>query len=79
VAREEDIARIAETAIADFGRFDTWVNSAAVSVFGETTQVTIEDFHRVFDVVFWSVVQGSRQAVAHHRSRATATARVERW
>jgi NAD(P)-dependent dehydrogenase (short-subunit alcohol dehydrogenase family) len=70
VAREEDVARIAETAVAEFGHFDTWVNNAAVSVFGETTQVTIEDFRRVFDVVFWSVVYGCRQAVAHYRCRA---------
>ncbi|MGR6964615.1 SDR family NAD(P)-dependent oxidoreductase [Geodermatophilus sp. URMC 61] len=69
VAREEDVARIAETAVAEFGRFDTWVNNAGVSVFGETTQVTIEDFRRVFDVVSWSVVYGCRQAVAHYRSR----------
>ena len=52
VAREEDVARTAETAIAEFGRFDTWVNNAAVSVFGKTTQMTMEGFHRVFDVVF---------------------------
>ncbi len=69
MAREEAVARIAETAIAEFGRFDTWVNKAAVSVFGETTLVTIGDFCRVFDVVFWSVVYGCRQAMAHDRSR----------
>ena len=31
-----DVARIAETAITEFGRFDTWIDNAAVSVFGET-------------------------------------------
>lgn len=36
VPHEEDVARIAETAITEFGRFDTWVDNAAVPVFGET-------------------------------------------
>ena len=63
-AREEDVARTAETAIAECGRFDTWVNNAAVSVFGKTTQMTTEDLPRVFDVAFWSVVYGCRPAVA---------------
>jgi short-subunit dehydrogenase len=70
VAREEDVARIADTAIAEFGRFDTWVNNAAVSIFGESYQVTIQDMRRMFDIVFWGVVYGSRAAVAHFRSRA---------
>ena len=41
---------MAETTIAGFGGFDAWVDNAAVSVSGETTHVTIEDFRRVFDV-----------------------------
>jgi short-subunit dehydrogenase len=69
VAREDDVARIADAAVAEFGRFDTWVNNAAVSIFGETWQVTIEDMRRMFDIVFWSVVYGSRVAVQHFRSR----------
>lgn len=49
VGKEEDVNRIAETAISSFGRFDTWVNNAAVSVFGHAT----EDMKRVFDTNFW--------------------------
>ena len=62
MAREEAVARTAETASAEFGRFDTWVNNAVVSVFGKTTQMTMEGFHRVFDVVFgaWCTTVGRR-------------------
>jgi NAD(P)-dependent dehydrogenase (short-subunit alcohol dehydrogenase family) len=69
VAHEDDVKRIADTAVAAFGHFDTWVNNAAVSIFGETWEVTTADMRRMFDVVFWSVVYGSREAVYHYRSR----------
>jgi short-subunit dehydrogenase len=69
VAHEDDVKRIADTAVAAFGRFDTWVNNAAVSIFGETWQVTTADMRRMFDIVYWSVVYGSREAVYHYRSR----------
>ncbi len=81
MAREEDVARTAETAIAECGRFETWVNNAVVSVFGKTTQMTMEGFHRVFDVVFWSVVYDCRQAVAlaRRRRRPQAERSVDRY
>jgi short-subunit dehydrogenase len=69
VGREEDVQQIAETAIAEFGRFDTWVNNAGVSIFGNIMEVSTEDLRRVFDTVFWGVAYGSRTAVAHFRDR----------
>lgn len=39
VGREEDVKKIAETAIKQFGRFDTWVNNAGVTIFGYAMEV----------------------------------------
>ena len=69
VGREEDVARIAATAVAEFGRFDTWVNNAGVSIFGQVDQVSTQDMHRMFDTVYWGVVYGSRAALQHYRGR----------
>lgn len=69
VGKEEDVDRIAETAIAEFGRFDTWVNNAGVSIFGSCEEVTIPDMKRMFDTNFWGVVYGSREAVRHYKQR----------
>lgn len=41
VGQEEDVNRIADKAIAEFGGFDTWVNNAGVSIFGRCMDVTI--------------------------------------
>src|SRR5687767_13020351 len=34
VGREEDVRNIAQTAIREFGGFDTWVNNSGVSAYG---------------------------------------------
>ena len=69
VAEERDVHRIAETAIAEFGGFDTWVNNAGVSVYGRLTEVPMADKRRVFDTNFWGVVHGCKVAVEHLRQR----------
>ncbi|MBD3884664.1 SDR family oxidoreductase [Phormidium tenue FACHB-886] len=73
VGQEEDVDRIAEAAIAEFGGFDTWVNNAGVSIFGRCMDVSISDMKRMFDTNFWGVVYGSRVAVNHFKQRQTGS------
>ena len=76
VSRPEDVKRIGEAAIAEFGRIDTWVNNAAVSTYGKTFEVPLEDMRRQMDVSFWGQVYGSREAVSHLRRRGGALVNV---
>jgi short-subunit dehydrogenase len=76
VSKEEDIARLAQAALNEFGTFDTWVNNAGVSIFGSCEEVTIPDMRHMFDTVFWGQVYGSRAAVRHFKERGTAGAVV---
>lgn len=76
VGREEDVNRIAETAIREFGGFDTWVNNAGVSIFGKAMDVTIDDMKRDFDTNFWGVVYGSRAAVNHFKAKGVPGALI---
>lgn len=76
VGKEEDVKRVAETAIRTFGRFDTWVNNAGVSIFGKSTEVSIDDMKRMFDTVYWGVVYGSRVAVQHFTERGVPGALI---
>ena len=77
IADFETAKRIAETAVREFGGFDTWVNNAGVSIYGKLTEVPLEDKKRLFDTNFWGVVNGCRTAVRHLRGtgprRAVAT------
>ncbi|WP_119462228.1 SDR family oxidoreductase [Rhodospirillaceae bacterium SYSU D60014] len=71
VGREADVNRIKDEAIRRFGGFDTWINNAAVSIYGRLDEVSIEDMQRLFDTNFWGQVYGSRAALSHFRDRGT--------
>jgi NAD(P)-dependent dehydrogenase (short-subunit alcohol dehydrogenase family) len=49
---------------------------AAVSMYGRTTDVSIEDMRRQMDVNYWGQVYGSRVAVRHMRGRGGALINV---
>lgn len=67
VADEPAVRRVAEEAVSRFGRIDTWVNGAGVSVYGRLMDVSLDDQRRLFETNFWGVVIGSRVAVPHLR------------
>lgn len=76
VADADQVARIAETAIQEFGRIDTWVNNAAVAVYGRVMEVELVDMRRQFDVIYWGQVHGSRTAVPHLKRQSGALINV---
>lgn len=63
VSDREAVQRIADAAIARYGRIDTWVNDAGVSIYGRLDEVAEADSRRLFDVNFWGVVNGSLVAL----------------
>lgn len=65
VADPADVERIASTALSTFGRIDTWVNNAGISIYGRLDEVNLDDQRRLFDVNFWGVVHGSLTALRH--------------
>src|SRR3990170_2714799 len=67
VADPDEVERVAAAAVAEFGRIDTWVNNAAVSMYGRIMDLSIEDMRRQMDVNYWGQVYGSRVAVRHMR------------
>ena len=65
----DDVARIGAGAIEQFGRIDTWVNNAGISVYGRLEDTPLEDQMRVFQTNYWGVVHGTLEAVKHLRQR----------
>lgn len=76
VGQEQDVRRIAETAIQHFGGFDTWVNNAGVSIYGRVLDVSMEDHRQLFETNYWGLVHGSRVAAEHLRARGGAIINV---
>ena len=63
VADADAVERIADAAVEAFGRIDTWVNNAAVSVYGRIMDLPLADMRRQMDINYWGQVHGSRTAV----------------
>jgi short-subunit dehydrogenase len=68
VGDAEAMERGAAAADAAFGRIDTWVNNAGVSIYGKLTEIPLAEKRRLFDTNFWGVVHGCRAAVRHLRA-----------
>ena len=76
VADAGQVDRVADTALREFGRIDTWVNNAAVSMYGRIMDLSIDDMRRQMDVNCWGQVYGSRTAVQHLRREGGALINV---
>jgi short-subunit dehydrogenase len=68
VTDEQQIEGIAQAALRQFGRIDTWVNNAGLGMYGRLVDQPIADKRQSFETNFWSVVYGCRTAVRHMRS-----------
>jgi NAD(P)-dependent dehydrogenase (short-subunit alcohol dehydrogenase family) len=76
VSDRAQVEHVAERAVAEFGRIDTWINNAAVSMYGRLQDVPLEDMRRQFDVNYWGTVHGSLVAVPHLKKQGGALLNV---
>ena len=68
VADSSAMDRLGQTAIARFGRIDTWINNAGASIYGRNEDILLADQHRLFQTNFWGVVNGSLTALRHMKA-----------
>jgi short-subunit dehydrogenase len=76
VGDRRQVQQIAEAALGRFGRIDTWINDAGVSIYGRLDEVNEEDSRRLFDTNFWGVVNGSLVALPHLKRQGGALINV---
>lgn len=57
------VERLAERAVEQFGRIDTWVNNAAIGHYGTVEATPLDEMHTVFDTVYWGTVHGLKAAL----------------
>jgi short-subunit dehydrogenase len=67
VTSRSQVEQLASTAIERFGRIDTWVNNAGVSIYGRLEDVSEEDSRRLFETNFWGLYYGCLAALPHLR------------
>jgi NAD(P)-dependent dehydrogenase (short-subunit alcohol dehydrogenase family) len=59
------VKAIADQAISEYGRIDTWVHNAAVELYASFEQTTPEEFKRLIDVNLMGQVHGAMAALPH--------------
>ncbi|RKD94990.1 SDR family oxidoreductase [Halopiger aswanensis] len=67
VSDRDDVRELAQVAEETYGGFDTWINGAAVSIYGTLEDVPVEDMREQFDVNVWGLLYGSLEAVGHFK------------
>lgn len=65
VTNFEQVKAIADKAVTQYGRLDTWVHVAATAVIGPFEETTPEEFQRVIDVNLMGQVYGAMVALPH--------------
>ncbi len=70
VADWPQVQQAAHQAAAHFGRIDTWVNNAAVSVYGTFEQIPVDEFRRVVEVDLMGQVHGAKAALPYLKETA---------
>src|SRR2546430_2439969 len=72
VSRRDDVQRLVDAAIERFGRIDTYIANAMVTVYAEAHRLEDDELRRVFEVNFFGGVYGFWAALAELRkSRGT--------
>ncbi|HYG61198.1 MAG TPA: SDR family NAD(P)-dependent oxidoreductase, partial [Thermoanaerobaculia bacterium] len=70
---EGEVERLAEAAVAQFGRIDVWINLAGIGAFGRFEEIPLADHHRLLDVNVKGVINGSYFAMRRFRQQGAGT------
>jgi NAD(P)-dependent dehydrogenase (short-subunit alcohol dehydrogenase family) len=73
VADFNQVKNVIEKTVERFGRLDTFVNAAAVSVFAYFDQTSPEEFHRVVDVTMMGQIYGALAATPYLKQQGTGS------
>jgi NAD(P)-dependent dehydrogenase (short-subunit alcohol dehydrogenase family) len=65
VAEFDRVKAVADGAVEEYGRLDTWVHLAAVGLYATFEQTTPEEFQRVVDINLMGQVYGAMAALPH--------------
>ena len=73
VADAGQVQRLADAAVARFGRIDVWINNAGVGVIGRFWDIPVEDQSRMIDINLKGVIYGSHAALRQFRAQGAGT------
>jgi NAD(P)-dependent dehydrogenase (short-subunit alcohol dehydrogenase family) len=73
VSDAEQVRHLARTAVEKYGRIDTWVNNAGISVYATADETTEEEAQRVMQVNFFGIVNGVNAVLPYMKAQGGGT------
>ncbi len=73
VSKPEDIDRLANEVIAQFGTIDVWINNAGIGAIGRFWEIPVEEHSRLVDINLKGVMYGSHMALRIFRAQGFGT------
>jgi len=73
ISIEGDMERLMDTALADFGKVDVWINNAGLGIIGSFTEIPLADQMRLVQVNLMGTMYGSRFALKQFKQQSYGT------
>jgi len=72
VGDPREVEQAAQRAVERFGRIDTWINNAGVTIYATLSETPIGEHERMFRTNYFGVVNGTSAALPHLRAQGGA-------
>jgi short-subunit dehydrogenase len=72
VAEQEQLQFAVDSCLSTFGRIDTFINNAGISIYSKVLDTSFDEARRLFDTNFWGVVNGCKVAVPAMKEKGGA-------
>ena len=73
ISKPEDIKRLSDAAVKQYGKIDVWINMAGVGAIGRFWEIPIEDQARIVDINLKGFIYGSHAAIRQFRTQGYGT------
>jgi len=73
ISKPEEVQRLAEAAVKQFGRVDVWVNDVGVGGIGKFWDLPLADYSRMIDVNIKGIIYGSQVAIKLFQGQGSGT------
>lgn len=69
ISKQEDVQRLADAAVKQFGHVDVWINNAGIAAIGPFWEIPVEEHARLIDINLKGVIYGSHAAIKLFRAQ----------